>query len=187
MVADASGKGLPAALLVAYLQACIRSHSGRSPYSDLVALLAAVNADFHASTAPEHYATLFFGVYSDEARRLRYVNCGHPPPLLLRAGGAVEHLAPTATALGLFGEWSAAEGETALGPGDVLVVVSDGITEAESAGGEPFGDERLLQVARRHGSRPAQAVAESVLGAVATHAGAAADDDRTVLVACGRA
>jgi sigma-B regulation protein RsbU (phosphoserine phosphatase) len=183
VVADASGKGLPAALLVAYLQGCVRSQSGRGGAADLAALLAAVNADFHASTAPEHYATLFFGVYADEARTLRYVNCGHPPPLLLRSGGSVERLAPTATAVGLFGEWSAVEGETPLGPGDVLVAVSDGVTDAESAGGEPLGDERLLQVARRHAARPAEAVAEAVLAAVAAHAGAAADDDRTVLVA----
>lgn len=184
VVADASGKGVPAALLVAYLQACIRSQGGRAR-SELAGLLAAVNADFHASTAPEHYATLFFAVYSDQARVLRYVNCGHPPPLLLRADGSLARLVPTATALGLFGEWSGAVAEAALAPGDVLIAVSDGVTDAESTSGVPFGDERVLEVARRHAGRPAEAVASSLLAAVTEHAGAAAEDDRTVLVARG--
>ncbi len=182
VVADASGKGLPGALLVAYLQASLRSQGERAR-TDLAGLLQTANSVFHAATEPEHFATLFFGVYEDASRTLRYANCGHPPPLLLRASGAIERLSPTATAVGLFADWTAAQESVTLAPGDVLVAVSDGITEAESADGESFDDEHLARVVRRHAARPAAAVAEAVLEAVTAHGGPVADDDRTVLVA----
>jgi sigma-B regulation protein RsbU (phosphoserine phosphatase) len=186
VVADASGKGLPGALLVGYLQACLRSQGERAK-TDLPGLLQTANSVFHASTEPEHFATLFFGVYSEASRTLRYANCGHPPPLLLRAAGGIEPLVPTAGALGLFAEWTAGEETVALAPGDVIVAVSDGITDAEGADGEAFGDQLLARVAGRHAGGSAEAMASAILDAAAAHAGPVPGDDRTVLVACVRA
>ncbi len=99
VLADVSGKGVPAALLMANLQACFRSQPPGALLRPAEALVT-VNRHFFASTAAERFATLFFGIYDDRTHRLRYVNCGHCAPLLLRASGEMEHLYPTATMLG---------------------------------------------------------------------------------------
>ncbi len=145
MLADVSGKGVAAALLMANLQACFRSQSQdalRQPAS----MLKAVNKLFCESTPPEHYATLFFGNYDDRSRRLRYVNCGHPAAILLRANGTVERLQPTATVLGVFTNWSSEEGTVDLAPGDTLVLFSDGVTEAGVETEAEFGEDGLLRI-----------------------------------------
>ncbi|MGI8959034.1 MAG: SpoIIE family protein phosphatase [Bryobacteraceae bacterium] len=128
LLGDVSGKGIGAALLVANLQASIRSQQelARSP----VKLLERVNRLFFQSTRPEHYATLFFGVYEADIRTIRYVNCGHPSPVLLRADGEFELLDATATVLGAFNGSVFAERAVSLKQGDRLVLFSDGLTEA---------------------------------------------------------
>src|SRR5580658_1867342 len=105
VLGDVSGKGVPAALLMANLQACFRSHELHT-LLEPAHLLELVNRHFFDSTAPEHFATLFFGLYDDRTRTLRYVNCGHVPPLLLRAAGGIEALDPTATMIGAFRRWN---------------------------------------------------------------------------------
>src|SRR6266567_4296699 len=107
VLGDVSGKGVPAALLMANLQACFRSqapHSLERPAE----VLATVNRHFFDSTAAERFATLVFAAYDDRTRKVRYVNCAHCPPLLLRSGGEVEQLDSTATMLGAFEHWSCA-------------------------------------------------------------------------------
>src|ERR1700730_13909231 len=104
VLGDVSGKGVPAALLMANLQACFRSQTPdalRRP-SDMLRM---VNKHFFESTTAERFATLFFGIYDDRTRNLRYVNCGHCPPFLLRATGELDRLEPTATPLGAFDHW----------------------------------------------------------------------------------
>src|SRR5450755_113585 len=104
VLGDVSGKGIPAALLMANLQACFRS---QPPHALLrpAEVLAAVNRHFFASTAAERFATLVFAIYDDATRQVRYVNCAHCPPLLLRATGELETLDSTATMLGAFDRW----------------------------------------------------------------------------------
>jgi CheY-like chemotaxis protein len=97
VLADASGKGVPGALLMASLQGILRSGTAHGAH-DPLALLAETNRIFYDSTAPEHYATLFFATFEDESGLLRYVNCGHNPPLVLRADGRAERLSPTVRA-----------------------------------------------------------------------------------------
>ena len=111
VLADISGKGMSAALLMANLQANLRGQYALA-LEDVPHLLRSVNRLFYKNTETSHYATMFFAVYDDETRRLRYVNCGHNPPMLLRANGELERLEATATVLGLFEEWdcSVAEG-----------------------------------------------------------------------------
>jgi sigma-B regulation protein RsbU (phosphoserine phosphatase) len=176
VLADVSGKGVAAALLMANLQACFRSQSQdalRQPAS----MLKAVNKLFCESTPPEHYATLFFGNYDDRSRRLRYVNCGHLPPILLRANGTVERLEPTATVLGVFLNWSSEEGAVDLAPGDTLVLFSDGVTEAGVETAAEFGEDGLLRVIRANHSGSADTLVKAIISAVAGEK----EDDVTVV------
>jgi sigma-B regulation protein RsbU (phosphoserine phosphatase) len=185
MLADASGKGIAAALLMANLQASLRSHASVAA-SDLPAFLRAVNGQFLAATAPEHYATLFFGVYDDESRLLRYANCGHNPPVLLRADGSAERLAATAPVLGLVEGWKGTANEVVLGAGDTLLVFTDGLTEAEGPADEEFGEARLFEALRACADHRLDLVPGALLEAVEAFAGPVHEDDRTVLVARGR-
>ena len=104
VLADIAGKGISGALLMANLQANLRSQYALA-LEDIPRLLRSVNHLFYKNTETNNYATTFFSVYDDETRRLRYVNCGHNPPMLVRANGDVERLNATATVLGLFEEW----------------------------------------------------------------------------------
>ena len=182
VLADAAGKGVSAALLMANLIGCLRSHAA-SAGEDLAAALRSVNRQFHQSTAPERYATLFFGVYDDARRRLRYANCGHNPPLLLRNDGRLERLEPTAPVVGLLPDWRCDVAELALAKGDTLLVYSDGITEAENAADEPFGEARLLAALQAGRSLAPSRLLEEVLDGVARFAGSEHEDDRTLIVA----
>lgn len=124
VLADVSGKGVGAALLMANLQALFRTHTD----------LHTINRMFFDATPLEQYATAFFAVYDERTRRLRYTNCGHPDALLRRADGRVERLPSTGTVLGLFPDTRFEEKSVVLNPGDVLLICSDGVFEAEDIG-----------------------------------------------------
>ena len=127
LLADVSGKGVPAAQLMANLQALFRAQP-----PDLLAqpgpLLERINALFHASTAPAHYATMFYGVYARESGQLRYASAGHVPATLVRQDGTTESHGPTGTVVGLFRQVVMEESVLELRAGDRLSVVSDGVT-----------------------------------------------------------
>jgi sigma-B regulation protein RsbU (phosphoserine phosphatase) len=166
VLADVSGKGIGAALLMANLQACFRSQAMdalRYP----AAMLRSVNKLFYESTPPEHFATLFFAHYDDRERRLRYANCGHPPPILLRADGSVERLSATATVLGVFSQWTSEEKIVDLKTGDTLVIFSDGITEAGIESDAEFGEDGLLSVMRSNRAVTAETLVNHIVDAVA--------------------
>ena len=153
VLADISGKGISAALLMASLQANLRAQYANAPH-DLAQVLGTVNKIFFDSTASNHYATLFFGVYHETQRTLRYANCGHLPPVLLRATGQVERLGVTAPVVGLFDvPWECATGETSLAAGDTLVIFTDGVSEATSEEGDEYrrrATDRAAAAARGH-------------------------------------
>jgi serine phosphatase RsbU (regulator of sigma subunit) len=183
VLADISGKGISAALLMANLQANLRSQYALA-LEDLPRLLRSVNRLFYKNTENNHYATMFFGVYDDQNRILRYVNCGHNPPLMLRENGDVEWLQATATVLGLFEEWECSVAELQLGAGDVLVIYTDGISEAapgEEA--EEFGDERLIQGVRSRQSKSAGEMLEAIIAEVQSFSQGHQADDMTLIVA----
>ncbi len=186
VIADVSGKGISAALLMANLQAIVRSHSSRAAGAP-DALVRSVNALFHDSTAPNRFATMFFGDYDERTRTLTYVNCGHNPPLLLRADGGADWLAPTAVAIGFFGDLVSRTAARILEPGDVLVMYSDGITEAWSEAGEEYGEARLLDVIREHRDLPARDLIARVVANVKAFSAPAQSDDWTLIVARVRA
>jgi sigma-B regulation protein RsbU (phosphoserine phosphatase) len=183
--ADISGKGISAALLMANLQASLRSRPPDS-FDDLVGLLRALNRHLHESTESSRYATLFLGTYDDDTRVLRYVNCGHGPPLLVRKGGGAERLMPTAPVVGLFEDWSGEVAEITLEPGDWLVLYTDGVTDATGPEGQEFGEERLLLEVGRGRGRAAGEVLTSVFTALtAWSAHAEQWDDQTLLLVRG--
>jgi sigma-B regulation protein RsbU (phosphoserine phosphatase) len=180
LLADVSGKGVPAALLMANLQAAFRSQAAEALCAP-AALLEGINRHFFHSTGAERFATLFYGLYDDRARRLRYVNCAHNAPLLLRVSGELERLDATALMLGAFAQWSCTVAEVALAPGDALVIFSDGVTEAASASGDEFGEARLERVVRNRQGQPAALVVDAILAAVAAFGSGPRSDDVTVM------
>jgi sigma-B regulation protein RsbU (phosphoserine phosphatase) len=187
VLADVSGKGVHAALLMANLQAHLRSLSGvtrSGPIAplDLVQTLQEVNRILWKSTAAQHYATLFFGLYDDHARSLTYVNCGHNPPMLLRADGSVERLKSTATVIGLFEKWECEARAIDLAPGDLLAIFSDGVTEA-MRGEEEFGESRFLDKLRETSRLSAEQVVTAVFTSVQQFSAGTQSDDLTLVVA----
>jgi sigma-B regulation protein RsbU (phosphoserine phosphatase) len=180
VLADVSGKGVPAALLMANLQASFRmqtENGGREPS----ALLKSINRLFYDSTSPENFATLFFGDYDASTHRMRYVNCGHLPPMLIRAGGAVERLEPTATVLGAFQKWGCEDGDVELSSSDTLLLFTDGVTEAESTNGDDFGDARLEAVVKSARGEHPDVIIDKVIGAVQSFSTGHQADDITVV------
>jgi len=180
VLGDVSGKGVPAALLMANLQASFRSQTPDA-LERPSEMLRVVNRHFFESTAAERFATLFFGIYDDRTRKLRYVNCGHCPPFLLRATGEVDRLAPTATPLGAFVDWKCREAETRLGVGDTLLLYSDGVTEAGIEGAEEFGEDRLVHTLRVNQWQPAETLVQAVVDDVADFSAGSRSDDVTVV------
>jgi sigma-B regulation protein RsbU (phosphoserine phosphatase) len=166
-LADVSGKGVPAALIMSVVQASLRiiaSGSDASPPR----LVARINQFVYQSTPPSKYATFFYAQLDDRRRELRYVNAGHNAPYLLRAGGRsdgsavvpeIEELTTGGTVVGMFPDMEYEEATVALGPGDVLLVFTDGVPEAHDPGNEEFGEERLQRLLRQTAHLPASEIA----------------------------
>jgi serine phosphatase RsbU (regulator of sigma subunit) len=182
VLADISGKGISAALLMANLQANLRSQYALA-LEDIPRLLRSVNRLFYKNTETQHYATAFFAVYDDETRTLRYVNCGHNAPMLLRASGEAERLEGTATVLGLFEQWDCEVGQRRLFPGDVLAIYTDGVTESVGAGDEEYGEIRLLRALEANRSRSARELMDAVIGDVQRFSVGEQADDLTLVIA----
>ncbi len=184
VLADISGKGISGALLMANLQANLRSQYALA-VEDLPRLLKSVNKLFYENTPEECYATLVFAVYDDARRTLRYANCGHNPPLLLRADGTVEKLESTTTVLGMFEEWECTLAETQILRGDTLVIYTDGITEATNSDGEEFGATRLAEAVQARLTLNPQALVDEIFKEVHQFSHGPQADDLTLIVARG--
>jgi serine phosphatase RsbU (regulator of sigma subunit)/catechol 2,3-dioxygenase-like lactoylglutathione lyase family enzyme len=182
VVGDISGKGIAASLLMANLQANLRSQCAIA-LDRPQHLLESVNRLFYGNTTESSYATLFFAEYDASTRHIRYANCGHVSALLLRTGNTIERLDSTCTVLGLFGEWNCAMAERTLFPGDTLVLYTDGITESFNDDGEDFGEERLIEALCRHRGMPPDALIESIVAEVRAFSPREQQDDITLIVA----
>jgi sigma-B regulation protein RsbU (phosphoserine phosphatase) len=184
VLADISGKGISAALLMANLQAYVRSNCALAR-QDLPGLLASLQRHLLQTTPSSRFATMFFACYDEEPRRLVYANCGHPPPLLLRANGAVDWLTSTAGVLGLFDHWVCQCGERQIDMDDTLVIYTDGVIEAMDDEGEYFEQDRLVEIVRAHCGSPAPRLLDAVVTAVNTFSGTVQEDDLTLVVLRG--
>jgi phosphoserine phosphatase RsbU/P len=182
VIADVSGKGIAAALLMANLQANLRSQSSLA-LDHPERLLQSVNRLFYENTTDSAYASLFFAVYNDQSQRLRYANCGHLSGLILRADNTCQKLDSTGTLLGLFKEWDCSIGECALNPGDLLALYTDGITEASDKDGKEFGEECLIERLRQHRDEPPQSALEAITEEVRRLNPSDQHDDITLILA----
>jgi putative ABC transport system permease protein len=189
-LADVAGKGIAAALLMSVIQASLRSLA-ESDGASLAELTSKLNRLLHRSTAANSYATFFYAQVDDGEKRLRYVNAGHNPPFLLRNGrhseaaseDHIEELAQGGMIIGMFAQSHYQEAEVQLESGDVLIIYSDGVTEAHSPGDEEFGDDRLKSVLRRSAHLPIDEMADCILRELkAWMADAAQYDDLTFVL-----
>ncbi|MEM9999163.1 MAG: SpoIIE family protein phosphatase [Bacteroidota bacterium] len=187
-IADVSGKGMPASLLMANLQACLQVLRGSG--LDLAAATARINRVVHGNTGAASFITFFWGIYDPATGRFDYVNAGHNPPMLLRADGSLELLEEGGLILGVLADFTYTEGTATLAPGDVLALFTDGVTEAhglDAAGAhtefEDYGEARLEAVLRAHQSASAGAILAALHADVRTYTDdAPLSDDLTALV-----
>jgi serine phosphatase RsbU (regulator of sigma subunit)/catechol 2,3-dioxygenase-like lactoylglutathione lyase family enzyme len=182
VIGDIAGKGMAAALLMANLQANLRSQSATA-WDQPDRFLESVNQLFYDNTAASDYATLFFAVYDDQTRLLRYSNCGHPPALLLRADHRLEKLDATCTVMGLFAHWDCVIEARQLFPGDIFLLYTDGATEACSQSGDEFGEQRLLETLQRHSELSSEELVSAITGQLRQFSPHEQADDITVIVA----
>jgi serine phosphatase RsbU (regulator of sigma subunit)/predicted enzyme related to lactoylglutathione lyase len=182
VIGDIAGKGMPAALLMANLQANLRSLCATA-VEQPERLLRQVNRLFYDNTADNAYATFFYSEFDDRTCRLRYANCGHLPGLLLRLNGGIERLGTTAAVLGLFTEWQCHTAERRLAPGDLLAIYTDGITEAFNSLEEEFGEDRLIDALQKHRGLDPDDLVMAVLDEVRRFSPNEQNDDITLIVA----
>jgi sigma-B regulation protein RsbU (phosphoserine phosphatase) len=191
-LADVSGKGISAALLMAAIQSALRAQhtDGLSPAGLDRAIplapaevVARLNRQLFESTSREKYATFFYALYDAETHKLSYTNAGHLPPLLFR-GGQILRLAQGGPVVGLFRNLNYEQGEVELKPGDLLLAYSDGVTEPENTFGEEFGEERIIEVVRRAMPCTSDELVEEIYHAVNDWTGSPElQDDLTLVVA----
>jgi len=189
-IGDVAGKGISAALLMANLQASLRSEisyhieggEGGVPL-DASQLVSHLNKQLYANTSPEKYATFFFGLYDNASETLTYTNAGHLPPMLFR-GNNVIPLETNGTVVGLFPFSKYDKTRLQLEPGDLLVCYTDGITEPENAYGEMFGEERMVDLVKKHQRQDPLFIIHAVMEAVKSWTGTPElQDDMTLLIA----
>lgn len=178
-IADISGKGISAAILMANLQALLRVLATSAPEPSEVCRR--LNQHLHEVTDASKFATFFYAEWKPWERKLSYVNAGHNAPLLF-AKGLAHRLDQGGMPLGMFPSAEFKTGVTSLNPGDTLVLYSDGITEAASKSGEEFGEERLESVVKAHCGKPLSQVQQQVLESVRLWAGEIQEDDMTLVV-----
>ena len=179
-VADVSGKGTPASILMASVHASLRALAGTASPANLMLRL---NRFLYESTQDNKFVTLFYGELEPGSRILRYVNAGHVPPYLLGRDGRLERLEEGGPVLGLLDDATFTEGEARLKPGESLALVTDGATEALSPEGEELGDVGVCRALREAGSGPASTLLEALLAAVHRWTGpAGCSDDLTALI-----
>lgn len=180
-IGDVAGKGSPAALLMALLLAVLRTLVDEE--LEPCALMERLNRQICRHTPGSRFITLFYAVYSPDTGALTYVNAGQNPPFIRRANGSIERLGGTGIALGMFEASTYEQGHTSVQPHDILVLYSDGITEAENPAGQPFEESGLERVVAAHALVAPGELAPTILRAVEAHA---RDfrfvDDLTVLI-----
>jgi serine phosphatase RsbU (regulator of sigma subunit) len=181
VIADVSGKGVPAALLMSATAAALRLEASRD--RNMLAQLKTLNTELSSLSDPERYVTLLAAKIDTSNRILQYVNCGHNPALLFRAAtGTLTRLNSSCPPVGISPEEICELASEELLPGDVLVFYTDGVTEAENRLGEEFGMERLSQTVLRGSSLSAEALMTSVYNAAADFCADNFGDDVTILV-----
>ena len=180
-VADASGKGLAAALMISSAQSSLRTAAAFAG-NDGAAVLGAVNREVHATSLPDRYVTIFYGVFHEASRGLHYVNAGHHPPMVIRRGRSIVRLESGGPPVGMFPNWTYEEGAVQLDPGDLVLAYTDGVTEALNPAGEEWGEEGLLRAVAEHDAQSAHALVEAIFRSMDEYSLGHQTDDATVIV-----
>jgi len=188
-VADVSGKGIPAALLMANLQASLRAQDLKP--ERMAAVASRLNGLLVQNTDERMFVTFFCGILDRMTASFAYTNAGHNPPMLVKANGKLLRLEEGGMLLGFLADQPYVQSTVSLEPGDVLVLFTDGITEAvnpeaDSRETKYFGEERLVEVLRANAGRPAADIQAAVLAAVSAHAHQAPPGDDMTLVVIKR-
>jgi sigma-B regulation protein RsbU (phosphoserine phosphatase) len=179
-IADVVGKGLPAALLMSNLQAAVRAFA--TSHAEPHEVCGSVNRLLCRNIASGKFVTFCYAVIDTATKVVAYSNAGHNPPVLARADGSVDRLAPTGLVLGVASDWSYTTGSFAVGSGDRLVCFTDGLSEANSPLGEEFGEDQLVETIRAHRTASAPELARVVFAGVSEWTGGAFQDDATLIV-----
>jgi sigma-B regulation protein RsbU (phosphoserine phosphatase) len=181
VIADVSGKGMAASLLAASFDALLMGPIEVGHSSDLIC--SKISRRLFMKTPPERYVTAFIAALDPKPGRLTYTNAGHNPGLLFRADGSVQHLEANGMPLGLFPVVEYERVETSLAPGELLLLYTDGITEAANPKGDEFGLERLQNLVGKYTAEPLVAIAVAIETAVEVFAdGTPFGDDRTMVL-----
>ncbi len=179
-IADISGKGLPAALLMSNLQAAVRAFAQES--AEPSSVCASVNRLLCRNMASGRFATFCYARVEPDASRIVYSNAGHNPPLVVRAGNGTATLSVGGMVLGIFPENVYAQAEVTIGPGDRVVFYTDGITEARNSEGDEYGEERLAAAAIAARALPVEAMKDALFADVTAFSQGKFDDDATLIV-----
>jgi sigma-B regulation protein RsbU (phosphoserine phosphatase) len=179
-IGDVCGKGLPAALLMANVQASMRAFAAANPTPRTVA--ARMNRELTANVRLRRFVTLFYAIYDGATRRLTYTNAGHNPPVLVRPDGSSLRLTGGGMVLGAFETATYDEHAVTLGAGDRIVLFTDGVTDRADADDPEAGDERLLDAAVTRRNASAAAIADGIFEDLTRLANGTFDDDATVVV-----
>jgi len=180
-IGDASGKSLPAALMIANVQSSLRTaalFAGHEP----AAVLDAVNRQLHTASLADRFATLFYGVFDAATHLLRYANAGHHPPLVIRRDASVAWLDTTGLPLGLFTNSTYEEGAFHLHPGDTVIAYTDGVVEAVSPSGEEWGVDGIRRAALESQAQDADELVDAIFTSLEEFSRGRQTDDATVVV-----
>jgi len=185
-IGDVVGKSVSGAVLMAKVQAMVRAFAPES--ASTARMCERVNGELCDNASADKMATLFYGVLDAEHKTLRYTSAGHPRPILKRADGTVEQLENGGAVLGVFPAWKYKESVVRLAPGDLLLLFTDGISEAARPDGEEFGEKRLIQVAEALAGELPSELNEKFFGVVKDWCGSHLADDATLIaIATGAA
>ena len=179
-IADVAGKGVSAALLMANVQAAVRAFGSEDAPPSLVCKH--TNSALCANTAADKFVTMFYGVLDAATSTLTYANAGHPPPILLRNGGRVIHLDTGGALLGVIPGWRYEDAVLQLQPGDLLVLFTDGITEAVRPDGQEFGEDRMISAILESGKHSPSELQSDLFRQIKTFCNAPLSDDATLIV-----
>ena len=183
-IADVEGKGVPAALVMSNLQSAVKAFA--TPAMEPEQLCRRLNTIFCEDVQTERFISLCYARLEPANRRLTFTNAGHCPPLLMRANGQTEKLERGGAVLGRLPGWKYEQGEVTLGVNDVLVLFTDGVTEAENSEQQEFGEERLTACVRSCGEMTAAGLQRELLAQVAKHCRNRFHDDATLMIVAVR-
>jgi sigma-B regulation protein RsbU (phosphoserine phosphatase) len=179
-IADVSGKGMPAALLMSSLQAALRPlmWDTRSPRE----LCRRLNRILCEIAPVGKFVSFFYAVLDSKDNRLTYCNAGHNPPILVRANGTASELNAAGAVLGQFPDWVYEQSDLQLRPGDRLIMFTDGLVEASNQDDDPFGEERVTRIAQENHGASAEELKTMLIRSASDHCAGRFQDDASMIV-----